>query len=270
MLLYLCWAAPRTLLQFSVLSMTLACFAMLVTDSHWMWSGLLLGLGLFKPQIAGPIGLWMLITGRIRSLACALAVVALGMAVYDAQISEMPLDTALGWLRVIGRAYGGPDGLVGHTSIRAWASTAVNDPARADAVWIALSIVLLLALCSLALRDRSRGLDDGGMAIPAMFGMWSLLALYHNGNNMILMLPAFAFLWFHTDCWMSPSYWIAMAALQAALAFDVPVRLSAVAPPLGWARVAIEQFDRVLVIATLMWVSVSWYRLTAVRPGRRD
>jgi len=269
-LLYLCWAAPRTLLQFSLLSMTLACFAMVIADSRWMWSGLLLGLGLFKPHISGPIGLWMLITGRIRSLAVAIVIVALGVAVYDARVSENPLDTALGWLRVLGRAYGGPDGLVGHTSIRAWAYTAVNDPVRADTVWIALAAVLLLALCSLALRDRSRALGDGGMAIPAMFGMWSLLALYHNGNNTILMLPAFAFLWFRTDRWMSPSYWIAMAALQAALAFDVPVRLSAVAPSLGWARVAIEQFDRVLVMATLMWVSVSWYRLTLVKPGSRD
>jgi hypothetical protein len=96
-----------------------------------------------------------------------------------------------------------------------------------------------------------------------MFGMWSLLTIYHNGNNMILMLPAFAFLWFHVDRWTLPSRWIPLAALEAALAFDVSVRLSAAAPSLGWARIAIEQFDRVLVLIVLAWVSVAWYRLTA-------
>ena len=125
------------------------------------------------------------------------------------------------------RAYGGPDGLVGHTSLRAWALGAVEDPARADAIWIVLSVVLLVALCGLAMRDRSRDLDDGGMAIPAMFCLWSLLTIYHNGNNLILMLPAFAFLWFRDDRRASPWRWLGILVLQAALAFDVPVRLSA-------------------------------------------
>jgi Glycosyltransferase family 87 len=261
-LLYLCWAAPRTLLQFSLLSMTLASMAMVIADSRWLASGLLLGVALFKPHIAGPFGLWMLVTGRIRSFLVAMIVVAFGAAMYDVRVMESPLVTAAGWGGVVGRAYGGRDGLVGHMSIRAWAYSAIEDPSTADLVWLALSAALLMALCGLARRDRSRALDDGGMAIPAMFGMWSLLMIYHNGNNMILMLPAFAFLWFRTGRWTSPSYWIALAALQVPLAFDVPVRLSGVAPSLGWARLAIEQVDRVLVLATLVWVSVSWCRLT--------
>ena len=262
-LLYLCWAAPRTLLQFSLLSMTLACLAMLIADSRWLASGLLIGAALFKPHIAGPFALWMLVTGRIRSFIVAIAVVALGVAVYDVRVGENPLVTVAGWGGVIGRAYGGPDGLVGNMNIRAWAYSAIGDPSIADLVWLALSAALLIGLCGLALRDRSRALDDGGMAVPAMFGMWSLLTIYHNGNNMILMLPAFAFLWFHVDRWTLPSRWIPLAALEAALAFDVSVRLSASAPSLGWARIAIEQFDRVLVLIVLAWVSVAWYRLTA-------
>jgi glycosyl transferase family 87 len=269
-LLYLCWAAPRTLLQFSLLSMTLASTAMVIADSRWLASGLLLGVALFKPHIAGPFGLWMLVTGRVRSFFVAMIVVALGVAMYDVRVMESPLVTAAGWGGVIGRAYGGMEGLVGHMSIRAWVNSAIEDPSTAGLVWLTLSAALLIALCGLALRDPSRALDDGGMAIPAMFGMWSLLTIYHNGNNMILMLPAFAFLWFRTDRRTSPSYWIALAALQVALAFDVPVRLSSVAPSLGWARLAIEHVDRVLVLATLVWVSVSWYRLTtATQSGGR-
>ena len=263
-LLYLCWAAPRTLLQFSLLSMTLVCVAMFIVDSRWLSSGALLGLALFKPHIAGPFGLWMLVTARIRSFVVAVIVVVLGLLVFDARVSEGPLATVIGWGSVLGRAYGGPDGLVGHTSLRAWTLGAVEDPARADAIWIVLSAALLVALCGLAMRDRSRDLDDGGMAIPAMFCLWSLLTIYHNGNNMILMLPAFAFLWFRDDR-RAPSRWLGIFVLQAALAFDVPVRLSAEASSLGWGRIAIEQFDRCVVLATLAWVSITWWRLTASR-----
>jgi hypothetical protein len=264
-LLYLCWAAPRTLLQFSLLSMTLACAAMLIADSRWLSSGILMGLALFKPHIAGPFALWMLVTARVRSFAVAVVVVLLGLAVYGVRAHEGLLTTAVGWGGVLGRAYGGADGLVGHTSLRAWAYTAVEDPAGADTIWIALSVALLIALCGLAVRDRSRRLDDGGMAIPAMFCLWSLLTIYHNGNNMILMLPAFAFLWFREDGWKSPWRWLGILALQAALAFDVPVRLSAEASSLGWGRIVIEQFDRYVVLATMAWASVSWWRLTAAR-----
>jgi UDP-N-acetylmuramyl pentapeptide phosphotransferase/UDP-N-acetylglucosamine-1-phosphate transferase len=115
------------------------------------------------------------------------------------------------------------------------------------------------------MRDRLRDLADGGMAIPAMFCLWSLLTIYHNGNNMILMLPAFAFLWFRDDRRASPWRWLGILVLQAALAFDVPVRLSAEAPSLVWERIAIEQFDRCVVLATLAWVSITWWRLTSSR-----
>ena len=264
-LLYLCWAAPRTMLQFSLLSMTLACAAMLIVESRWLSSGALLGLALFKPHIAGPFALWMLVTARIRSFVVAAVVVVLGLLAFDARASESPMTTLVGWWSVLGRAYGGPDGLVGHTSLRAWTLGAVEDPARADAIWIVLSVALLVALCGLATRDRSRDLDDGGMAIPAMFCLWSLLTIYHNGNNMILMLPAFAFLWFRDDHPASPWRWLGILVLQAALAFDVPVRLSAEASSLGSGRIAIEQFDRCVVLATLAWVSITWWRVTASR-----
>jgi hypothetical protein len=265
MLLYLCWAAPRTLLQFSLLSMTLAWIALRSVDARWLRGGVALGLALFKPHIAGPVALWMLVTGRIRALIVAAGVVLLGVAVYDARIGESPATTATGWWRVIGSEYSGPDGLVGHTSIRAWAHSAAGASSLADAIWLAASALLLLILCGMALRDRSRALDAGGLAVPAMFCLWSLLAIYHNGNNMILMLPAFAFLWFRDAAHASPSRWIAIVVLQAALAFDVPVRLNGLAANLGWGRIVIEQFDRVVVLATLAWVSVVWWRLTAVR-----
>jgi Glycosyltransferase family 87 len=264
-LLYLCWAAPRTLLQFSLLSMTLGCAALYVADAHRFAAGVALGLALFKPHMAGPIALWMLLTSRFRPLITAVAVVVGGAAVYDARIGESPVTTAAGWWKVIGSVYAGSDGLVGHTSIRAWTQMAAHDPVIGDALWIAASVLLLAALCGIAMRDRSRALEAGGLAVPAMFCLWSLLATYHNGNNMILMLPAFAFLWFRDDRYAWAPRWIPILALQAALMFDVPVRLNDMASSHGWGRIVIEQFDRLVVLATLAWVSIVWCRLTAAR-----
>jgi hypothetical protein len=261
-LAYLCWAAPRTLLQFSLLSLTLACVALVIADRRSVAGGVALGLALCKPHLAGPIALWMLVTGRIRPLAVASAVVLAGWAVYDARIGERPLTTAAAYWHVLGSQYAGPEGLVGLTSLRGLTRLAITDSARADAIWIALSVLLLAVLCILAARDRSRALDRGGLALPAMFCLWSLLVTYHNGNNMMLMLPAVAFLWFHGDA-RSARHWIPIAALQAALIYDVPVRLAGAAPGPGWGRVAIAQFDRVVVLTTLAYVCVLWYRLTA-------
>jgi hypothetical protein len=262
-LLFLCWAAPRTLLQFSLLSMTLACAALLLADTRWLASGVALGFALGKPHLAGPIALWMLVTGRLRQLLAAAAVVLTGWVVYDARIAESPLTTAAGYWRVLGEEYGGRDGLVGHTSIRAWAWMATSNAAAADRLWIAMSALLLIGLCALALRDRSRPLDEGGIAVPALFSLWSLAVTYHNGNNLILMLPAFAFLWYHGDRRTPLARWIPIVLLQAALMFDVPVRLAGAASSLGWGRVIVEQFDRLVVLTTLAYVSALWYRTTA-------
>ena len=270
-LLFLCWAAPRTLLQFTLLSMTLACAALGLADTRWIAAGVALGLALCKPHIAGPIALWMLVTGRVRALLTAAGLVLVLWSVYDARIGESPLTTFAGYWSVLGSQYAGPNGLVGHTSIRAWAQMATTDATTADALWIALAGLLLIGVYRLAGRDRSRALDEGGLAVPALFCLWSLLVTYHNGNNLILMLPAFAFLWFHGEP-RTPWRWIPIVILQAALAFDVPVRLAGAAHGPGWGRVAIEEFDRAVVLMTLAYVSALWYRLTgtrdAVRAGR--
>ena len=203
----------------------------------------------------------MLVTGRVRPLITAALVVAAGWLAYDARIAESPLTTVAGYWRVLGSEYAGAAGLVGHTSLRGWARLATADAAAADAIWIAMAVLLLAALCLLAARDRSRALDQGGMAVPAMFCLWSLLATYHNGNNLILMLPAFAFLWFH-DAPRPPWRWVLIAALQAAMIYDVPVRLAGAGP-------VVAQADRLVVITALACVCALWSRLSATPAAAR-
>ena len=48
----------------------------MVVDTRPLMGGVALGLALFKPHIAGPIALWMMVTGRLRPLIAAAAVVA--------------------------------------------------------------------------------------------------------------------------------------------------------------------------------------------------
>ena len=265
-LLYLCWAAPRTLLQFSLLSMALAWAAVLIVNARPSMGGVALGVALFKPHLAGPVALWMLVAGRIRPLIVAAGVVCVGVAVYDLRIGENPVTTAVGWWQALESLYAGRDALVGHTSLRSWLAGAIPNSAAVDAAWIASSLGLLIALSAVARRDPSRALDAGGMAIPAMFSLWSLLSIYHNGNNMILMLPAFAFLWFRQQRGKSFGRWFSLAVLQATLMFDVPVRLSGFASRVGWARLAVEGFDRVVVLATLVLMVDEWWGETAIEP----
>jgi hypothetical protein len=266
-LLFLCWAAPRTLLQFSVLSMTLACLALLIADTRPALAGVALGLGLCKPHLAGPIALWTLITGRLRVLTIAVAVAAAGWAVYDGRIGEDPRTTAMAYWRVLESQYAGAGGLIGHANLRGWARMLTTDRATADMLWIAWSLGLLIAIGLAAFRRRSRASDEDRLAVPAMLCLWSLLVTYHNGNNFILALPAFAFLWFD-ERRRGAAKWLALAMLQAAMMFDVPVRLAGAAVP-GLIRFAINQFDRAAILITLAYVCAIWWRRTATPAAAR-
>ena len=261
-LLVLCWSCMRTLLQFSVLSLAGALWALWIVDSSWIASGLVMGLALFKPHIAGPIALWMLITGRARQVAVAVAVTASGWTVYDIRIGESPLATLAGYARVLGEQYGGVYGLTGQTSVRGWAQLAAADPRVSDGLWIAMAALLLAAVCWLARRDPRRPLDEGGLAVPGLFCLWSLLTFYHNGNNLILALPAFAWLWFLDDRLDRASRWIPIVIWQAVMMYDVPARLGSASAPEGWLRIAAVHFDRAAILIAFVYVSVLWYRQT--------
>ena len=101
--------------------------------------------------------------------------------------------------------------------------------------------------------------------MPSLFCLWSLLAFYHNTNNLIMMLPAFVFVWFLDDRTASPRHWLPIGLLQAALMFDVPTRLGPRMSHESWAKAAVDDFDRYLVLASFGYVAWRWHRLT--RPG---
>ena len=52
--------------------------------------------------------------------------------------------------------------------------------------------------------------------------------------------------------------------LQAGLTFDVPTRLGPRMLHENWVKVAVDDFDRLLVLASFAYVALRWYRLTKI------
>jgi Glycosyltransferase family 87 len=227
-------------------------------DTRPILSGIALGLALFKPHIAGPFALWALVTRRFRVLAVAGVVVAAGFLVYAARVGDNPIETLGGYWPWLVEVYSGEHALTGRTSIRGLVAAATRSPAAVDAVWIVAALGLLAAAALLAGRDRMRPLRDGGLAIPALFCLWSLAAIYHNINNLLLMLPAFTFLWFAAAGARPAHRWFQIACLQAVLMLDIPTRLAGAVPPGTLAAFLVDHFDRLLVLACFVDVTVLW------------
>ena len=221
---------------------------------HWIVEGICLGLALAKPHIAGPMAVWAAVAGRIRATAVAVTVVAVEYGVYCVRAGATPLQPIVGWVRALREAYSGADALNGYTSLRPWVLATINDVATADAVWLAVGAIALAALCVAAVRDRTKTL-----AIPGLLCLCSLLSVYHNLNNLILVLPAFLFLLTVDDpdtraqrAWM-------VGIIQAALMLDIPVRLRGLAG--GLAGGLILDADRAVVLGTFVFVAWQWWRL---------
>jgi len=259
-LLFWCWTSTRTLLQFTALSLTLSLVSALTADTRPVLSGVALGVALFKPHIAGPFALWALVTGRLRVLGVAAGVVVTGLLVYAARIGDNPIDTARGYWPWLVEVYSGEHALTGRTSIRGLVAAGAI-PAAVDALWIVAALGLLAVAVWLALRDPTRPLHDGGLAVPALFCLWSLAAIYHNINNLLLMLPTFAFLWFAETGARRPHRWFQIACLQVVLMLYIPTRLSGAVPSATLAGFLVDHFDRLLVLACVVDVAVLWARI---------
>ena len=194
MLLFLCWGGVRMLLQFTRVSVLLAFGAVWCADSRPIVSGLLLGVALIKPQIAGPIALWMLLTRRWRPLGVACGVVALGTLVYAIRVQSNPLQTIVNYASVLDGLYGDPTAFLGRTSIRRWIYGLAGVSPLSNLLWLTTAALLLLVPCAAAVAEARRRVPRAAGAVPALFCLWSLLVWFHLGNNLVLMFPAFAFL----------------------------------------------------------------------------
>jgi hypothetical protein len=226
-----------------------------------------LGLALAKPQIAGPVALWMLLTGRTRSVAIAGVTVAAGFAVFCIHAHANPLLVVSDYLRTLTVVYADPSVLVGRTSIRRWTFLWTSTPLGANIAWMVGSVALLVAPCVVALSDRRRAPPPGAPVALALFCLWSLLVWYHLSNNFVLMLPAVALLLVCEDERSRTSRLAMAAVMEVAAIADVPLRLARLAPALGPAGFLIVDFDRLVLLAAFAYLIALWYRLS-LAPAR--
>lgn len=261
-LLFLCWGGARMLLQFSSLSLTLAFAAILWVDSRSVLSGVLLGAALAKPQLAGPIALWMLLTRRWRPVVVAGAVVLIAFAIYLARAHAAPVSVLGGYAAILRDLYGDPSAFAGRTGLRRWVLALAGDSAPANAAWVAVALFALLVPCAAAVESRAAA--RSAAAVPAMFCLWSLLVWFHLGNNLaLLMFPTFAFLLLVDDPETERQRHAAAALVQISLMLDLSVHLSPYASRLGPLDFLVIDADRFVVLGTFWYVAWLWRGLTA-------
>lgn len=243
---FLCWASARTLLQFSVLSMTLAFAAIWIADANAVAAGVLLGLALAKPQIGGPVAVWAVLAGRTRLVAAAMATVAAGILTYGARVRLPPWTVMFEYWNGLTSTYASASELVGVTSVREWMPS--------NAAWLAVAGALLIPTLAIAVRWRHAS-GVSRLIAPAAVSLWSLLALYHNSNNLILMLPAVVL-------FVMTGHRRAALAMQLLLMIDVPYRLAPLAGP-RLIHALLASTNRLLVLATFAYlVRAAWSRKT--------
>jgi hypothetical protein len=139
--------------------------------------------------------------------------------------------------------------MIGRTSLQQWTHAAAGDGALGDAFWLVTAGVLLIVPCRLAMTER----PSAQAASRALFCLWSLLAIYHIGNNLILVLPAFVFLLLVDDPETAGWRIAVAAAVQIVLMLDLPVH---VYPRVDDSHLAVVARDADRFAVLLAYVSV--------------
>jgi hypothetical protein len=265
MLMFLCWGGFRTLLQFSLLTLTCGLASIVVADRRPAWSGIFLGLALMKPQVAAPFVLWALFTRRWRAVAVATSVVVVGFLLYCLRAAADPLGVVTGYLAILRLLYAGDAiGFIGLAQLRPLVALAVSRTAVVNAVAGGIALVLLAGICALGFAEGRRR-PSLMYSAPALAGIWSLLTFYHLTYGFLLLLPTAALLLSQEEpegrAVRTRIFWL----LQVALMFDAPGLWRRFGPALPAPAILGTLFlhsDRVLALA--LFVS-----MTSLAIGRR-
>jgi hypothetical protein len=186
--LFLAAAAFRTLNQFSLFALAIALAG---ATLHWRTAGgLILGISLMKPQIGGPVLLWVLLAGQYRRVLVAL-VVPVAIAMFFADHIDSTAVTVLSeYSRVVGSIYGNEVPFTGHTDLKGLLVAAF--PAVPGGLWLPVVVALMLLVPAAYAFVRRRSPLDRSLELLAFCGVVSLLAVRHLSYDLVLLLPALA------------------------------------------------------------------------------
>jgi hypothetical protein len=255
-LVFLCWAGVRTLLQFSLLALVLGLLAMAWADKRPVWSGACLGLATIKPQVAVPFVLWAMLTRRTRLLGVAAATVMWVVFLFCVRARTGPLDVMARYLAIVRELYLGDARMIGLADLRPLVALTMSRAWLVDAVSAAIAALLLCVIGFVGLQEARRG-RAVTYAAPALAGIWSVLTFYHLTYGFVLLLPTSMLLIFSTDSraplLRNATFWI----LQLGLMVDVPGlwrHLGGWVETPAFVAAVAPHFDRVLM--TIVFASV--------------
>ncbi len=256
-LMFLCWGGVRTLLQFSLLALTLSMAALWLSTRRPMAAGAVLGCALMKPQVALPVFCWALFTRRWKLAITSLAVVAIGFAVFCLWADADPFLVVRRYAAVLASLYTGDGWFAGLSELRPAIRALVRDPSDVDAIAGSIAIGLFAGICVAGVQE-GRGRTRVLYAAPPLVACWSLLTFYHLTYGFVILLPVLMMLALD-DAERSPLrtwlFWI----LQIGMMIDLPglARLAGLSSTVF--GMALSHVDRVLMVclfaglAALAW-----------------
>lgn len=238
----------RVLGQFSLLSFAFAIVG--ARQPSVVIGGLLLGLGLMKPQVGGAIWLAHALMGDWRRVVIA-AAVPVGLTLVAAASGGVGLIQLLSdSAHVLEAVHGGVERFTGHTELEGWLAPwwpAVTTVSAAAVI----GMVLITPAVAAAWRRWGGWTTTRQLELYALCGVVSLLATRHLSYDFLLLLPVLV-------AWGAPPWrpaWIATAVL---IVGQFPGWWRRVFEPMGWPEWFgfVVEFDRLLCVwlfGLLVW-----------------
>lgn len=257
-LMFASWWGSHTLVQFSLLALTFSMAALSLAERRPLASGICLGLGLMKPQVAVPVFLWTLFTRRWRIAVVALITAAAGVALFCLRVGAEPIGVVRRWVEILRFYYMGDTPLTGASDLRPFIHSLISNVYEVDAIAVFIGLALLAGISVAGFlegRWRRRSL----YAAPPLAACWSLLTFYHLSYGFVVLLPAFMLLFFNDTQrtrLRKAVFWL----LQIGLMIDIPgvARRAGVSAGIPL-RAAIANADRALILLLFVGlVTLAW------------
>ena len=250
--LLLATAPFRVLGQFSALSFAFA----LAGARHRspVIGGLLMGLGLMKPQVGGVLVVAHLLMRDWTRAGIALGVPAVLLVIASAFLSMSPAQLVADYARVLEGVHGGSGVTAGHTELEPWLAP-VAPGVTSVAGSAVLGMLLLLPAVAGAIRVGQRWTPRRQLELYALSGVASLLATRHLSYDLLLVLPLVVAWW--------PAPRMAWLLTSALLVIQLPGWWRRVFEPMAWPGVfgVILEVDRSLCLALFGLLAWRFMRL---------
>ncbi|MDQ3071411.1 MAG: DUF2029 domain-containing protein, partial [Acidobacteriota bacterium] len=198
----------RTLNQFSIAAFAPALAGVASAARRPVLGGVAIGLSLIKPQVGGPALLWAIAARRWRTVAAAVAVPIVLVALFSARLGRTPFGVLADHAAATTRTQNRADLMGGETNLL----PLVDWLPLAPVVTQAILAVLLLALLPLAWRKHAPDRDARFFASACLV---SLLALRHLGYGLLLAIPALLWTIGHASRRVRAVGWICFAVMVA-------------------------------------------------------